>query len=66
MTFSSFSLTEVTGQKQLEYNFESDVQILNAAVKPREREKRDTKQLYRFLPQTGSSPVPLALPRKVH
>jgi len=32
----------------------------------REREKRDTKQLYRFLPQTGSSPVPLTLPRRVH
>jgi len=32
----------------------------------REREKKDTKQLYRFLPQAGSSPVPLALPRKVH
>jgi len=31
-----------------------------------EREKRDTKQLYRFLPQTGSSPVHLALPRSVH
>jgi len=33
----------------------------------REREKkRDTKPLYRFLPQTGSSPVHLALPRRVH
>jgi hypothetical protein len=32
----------------------------------RERKKKDTKQLYRFLPQTGSSPVPLALPRRVH
>jgi len=31
-----------------------------------EREKRGTKQLYRFLPQTGSSPVPFALPRRVH
>jgi len=31
-----------------------------------EREKKDTKQLYRFLPQTESSPVPLALPRRVH
>jgi len=35
-------------------------------IKQREREKKDTKQLYRFLPQTGSSPVPLALPRRVH
>jgi len=31
-----------------------------------EREKKDIKQLYRFLPQTGSSLVPLALPRRVH
>jgi len=30
-----------------------------------ERE-RETKQLYKFLPQTGSSPVPLAFPRRVH
>jgi len=38
-------------------------------IKQRERErekKKDTKQLYRFLPQTGSSHVPLALPRRVH
>jgi len=32
----------------------------------REREMKDTKQLYRFLPQTRSSHVPLALPRRVH
>jgi len=32
----------------------------------REREKKDTKQIYRFLPQTGSGPVSLALPRRVH
>jgi len=31
----------------------------------RERE-RERKQLYRFLPKTGSSPVPFALPRRVH
>ena len=31
----------------------------------KEREKKDTEQLYRFLPQSGSSPVPLALPRRV-
>jgi len=31
----------------------------------REREKKDTA-IIRFLPQTGSSPVPLALPRRVH
>jgi len=34
--------------------------------KNRERRKKDTKQLYRFLPQTGSSHVPLALPKRVH
>jgi len=32
----------------------------------RDREKKDTKQLYRFLPQTESSFVPLALPKRVH
>jgi len=32
----------------------------------REKEKKDTKQLYKFLPQTGSSHVPLPLPRRVH
>jgi len=31
-----------------------------------ERERKDTKQLYRFIPQTGSSLVSLALPRRVH
>jgi len=35
-------------------------------IKQRDGEKKDTKQLYRFLPQTGSSPFPLALPRRVH
>jgi len=30
----------------------------------REQRKKEYKQLYRFLPQTGSSPVPLALPRR--
>jgi len=29
-------------------------------------EKERHKQLYMFLPQTESSPVPLALPRRVH
>ena len=53
--------TEVTVQKQIEFSFESEVQNLNAADKyrEREREKKETKQLYRFLPQTGSSLVPL-------
>jgi len=36
-----------------------------AADKSKEQKKREHKQLYRFLSQTGSSPVLLALPRKV-
>jgi len=35
-------------------------------VREREREEKDTKQLYKFLPQSGSSLVPIALPRRVH
>jgi len=34
-------------------------------IKVREQRKKEHKQLYRFLPQIGSSPVPLALPRRV-
>ena len=34
-------------------------------INVREQRKKEHKQLYRFLPQTGSSPVPLALPRRV-
>jgi len=37
-----------------------------SGIKQREREEVRHKQLYRFLPQTGSSHVPLALPRRVH
>jgi len=32
----------------------------------REEKRRDTKQLYRFLPQSGGSPVPLVFPMRVH
>jgi len=35
-------------------------------ISKKEREKKDTKQLYKFLPQSRSSLVPLALPRGVH
>jgi len=66
LAFSSFFPIEVTNQKQLDYSFWRDVQILTVADKNREREKKDTKQLYMFLPQTGSSLVPLALLRRVH
>jgi len=41
------------------------VQSLCAADKWKEQRKKEHKQLYRFLPQTGSSHVPLALPRRV-
>ena len=34
-------------------------------IKVREQRKKEHKQLYMFVPQTGSSPVPLALPRRV-
>jgi len=30
------------------------------------RKEKDTKKLYRFLPQSRSSHVPLVLPRRVH
>jgi len=47
-----FSPTEVTDQKQIEFSFWSDNQNLKAADKTeKEREKKDTKQLYRFLPK---------------
>jgi len=73
-SFSLFSPTEVIDQKQIEFSFWCDNQNLNAADKNRERERererertrKDTKQLYRFLPQIGSSHFPLALPRRVH
>jgi len=41
------------------------VQSLCASDKCKEQRKKEHKQLCRFLPQTGSSPVPLALPRRV-
>jgi len=34
-------------------------------IKVTEQRKKEHKQLYRFLPQTGNSPIPLALPRRV-
>jgi len=41
------------------------VKIEREREREREREER-YKQLYRFLPQSGSSPVPVALLRRVH
>jgi len=67
LAFSSFSLKlKDTDQKQFKNSFWSDVQNKVVADKNRERRKKNTNQLYRFLPQTESSPVPLALPRRVH
>ena len=47
----------------LESDFEFRVLVQRIIV--REQRKKKHKQLYKFLPQTGSSPVPLALPRRV-
>ena len=56
--FSSFSPTEVTVQKQIEFSFWRDNQNLNAVDKNREIEKKDTKQLYRFhKPEVALSPL---------
>jgi len=68
LVFSSFSLKlKHSDQKQLrtasEVMFITKMQRIKTE---REREKKNTKQLYRFLPQTGSSHVPFALPRRVH
>jgi len=43
----------------------SEFRVLVQRINVREHRKKEHKQLYRFLPQTGSSPVPLALPRRV-
>ena len=43
----------------------SEFRVLVQRINVREQRKKEHKQLYRFLPQTGSSPVPLALPRRV-
>jgi len=63
--FFVFSKLKHTDQKQLgttsEVMFKTKMQWIKS-----EREEKDTKQLYMFLPQSGSSPVPLALPRRVH
>ena len=43
----------------------SEFRVLMQRINVREQRKKEHKQLYRFLPQTGSSLVPLALPRRV-
>jgi len=44
--FSSFSPTEVTDQKQIEFSFWGDDQNLIAADKKKERERRKTQNNY--------------------
>jgi len=43
----------------------SEFRVLVQRINVREQRKKEHKQLYKFLPQTGSSLVPLALPRRV-
>ena len=58
LVFSSFFSTEVTDQKQLDYNFWSDVQILNAADKNRERKKTQSNYTSSFhKPEVVMSPL---------
>jgi len=45
LAFSSFSPTEVTDQKQIEFSFWSDNQNLNASDKNREREREREKAI---------------------
>jgi len=47
--FSSFSPTEVTDQKQLDYNFYSDVQIINAADKTKRGKEERHKAIIQVL-----------------
>jgi len=63
---SSFTFWRIVLRFRVWSSSESEwVQSLCAADKCKEQKKKEQKQLYRFLPQTGSSPVPLALPRRV-
>ena len=67
-----FSKTSFLGSEKLFPDSESEVvqsltefRVFVQRIIVREQTKKERKQLYRFLPQTGSSPVPLALPRRV-
>ena len=42
-----------------------EFRVLCSGYEMIEQRNKEHKQLYRFLSQTGSSPVPLALPRRV-
>jgi hypothetical protein len=70
LAFSSFSpklkaLIRRKVRTASEVKFKTNVQRIKTEIE-REREKREREQLYWFLPQTGSSPVPLSLPRRVY
>jgi len=67
-----FSKTSFLSSEKLFPDSESEVvqsltefKVLVQGIIVREQRKKEYKQLYRFLPQTGSSLVPLALPRRV-
>ena len=63
---SSFTFWRTVLRFRVWISSESEwVQSLCAADKYKEQKKKQHKQLYRFLPQIGSSPVLLALPRRV-
>jgi len=63
---SSFTFWRTVLRFRVWSSLESElVQSLCAADKCKEQRKKEHKQLYRFLPQTGSSYVPLALLRRV-
>jgi len=69
-----FSSSELCFQKLLSYVLKNcsqiqsltEFRVLVQRIIVREQRKKAHNQLYRFLPQTGRSPVPLALPRRVH
>jgi len=66
-TFLSFEKALFSGSESEGDQSLNRVQSLSLQrIRIREQEKEeDTNNLYRFLPQFGSSPVPLALPRRV-
>jgi len=62
-----FETQNMNDQKQIRQLLKILFRSVCSGKMNREKEKKqDTSKLYRFLPQTGSSPVPLALPRRVH
>jgi len=62
-----FSLVQelFSGSESEEIQSLIEFRVLCSGYEMIEQRNKEHKQLYRFLPQTGSSPVPLALPRRV-